>query len=207
MTSNIQPHLRSPPLVDINKEPIPIGLNSSYSIGETVITTNSSVDDMMTSVWPHLSRPPVGINEMSMPPELDSPSGVGATATPSSVSTPSQPFPSSANANEDPTYPGDIKTPSVCSRVEDGLTQGHFKEEPSAPSTPTQSSFLKSPTDKDDKTETLPCLTPVAPVGDYVLQPTVFSSTVGAPVRGDILQPAAFSSAGAFEYPKVYVSN
>lgn len=144
------------------------------------------------------------IDEKPIPPELNSPSGVGATATPSSVSAPSQPFPSSANANRDPTYPGDIDTFSVCSRVEDGLAQDHFKGEPSASSTPTQSSPLKSPTDKDDKTETLPCLTPVAPVGDYILQPTVFSSAVGALVRDDILQPTAFSSAGAFEHPKVY---
>ena len=207
MTSDIQPHPCPPPLVDINKEPIPTGLNSSCSIGETTITTNSSVDNMTTSVRPHLSYPPVGINERPILPELNSHSGVGATATPSSVSTPSQPFPSSANPNKDPTYPGDINTSSICSRVEDGLTQGHFKEEPSAPSTPTQSSSLKSPTDKDDKTETLPCLTPVAPVGDCVLQPTVFGSAVGAPVRDNILQPTAFSSAGASGHPEVYVSN
>ena len=153
---------------------------------------------MTSDIQPHLCPPPLV--------ELNSPSGVGATATPSSVSTPSQPFPSSANANKDPTYPGDINTPSVCSGVEDGLAQGHFKGEPSASSTPTQSSPLKSPTDKDGKTETLHCLTPVAPVGDYILQPTVFSSAVGAPVR-DILQPTAFSSTRAFKHLEVYVSD
>ena len=39
MMSNIQPHLCPLPLVDINKKLIPTGLNSSYSIRETVITT------------------------------------------------------------------------------------------------------------------------------------------------------------------------
>ena len=153
--------------MDINKELIPTKLNSSYSIRETVITTSSSVDDMTTSIQPHLSHPSVDIDEKPIPPELNSPSGVRATATPSGVNALSQPFPSSANANKDLTYPSDI----------------------------------------DTKTETLRCLTPVAPVGDYILQPTVFSSAVIAPVGDGILQPTAFSSARAFEHLNVYVSS
>ena len=70
-----------------------------------------------------------------------------------------------------------------------------------------QSSPLKSLTDKDDKTKILHCLTPVKPVRGYILQPTVFSSTIGALVRDDILQLTAFSSARAFGHPEVYVSN
>ena len=41
----------------------------------------------MTSVWPYLSYPLVGINKRPMPSKLNSPSGVKATATPFSVST------------------------------------------------------------------------------------------------------------------------
>jgi len=54
-----------------------------------VITTNPSVDDMIISVWPYLSRPLVGINKRPMPSKLNSPSSVRATAISSSVSTPS----------------------------------------------------------------------------------------------------------------------
>ena len=48
--SDIWPYLSSSPLVDINEELIPTKLNSSYSIRETVITTNSSVNDITTSI-------------------------------------------------------------------------------------------------------------------------------------------------------------
>jgi hypothetical protein len=64
----------------------------------------------------------VGINKRPIPPKLNSPNGVRATATPSSVSTPSQPFPSSVNANKDPAYPSNINTLSIYFRVEDRLT-------------------------------------------------------------------------------------
>jgi len=72
--------------MDINKELIPIKFNSSYSIRETVITTNSSVDNMTMSIQPRLSYPPVDINKKLIPPELNSPSSVRATATPFSIS-------------------------------------------------------------------------------------------------------------------------
>ena len=71
--------------MDINKELIPTKLNSSYSIRETVITTNSSVGNI-TSIRPHLSYSLVDINKEPIPPKLNSPSGIRATATPSSVS-------------------------------------------------------------------------------------------------------------------------
>jgi len=48
--SDIWPYLSSSPLVDINEELIPTKLNSSYSIREIVIITNSSVDDMTISI-------------------------------------------------------------------------------------------------------------------------------------------------------------
>jgi hypothetical protein len=66
--------------------------------------------------------------------------------------------------------------------VEDGLTQNYFKRELSASSSP-----LKSITDKDDKTEILPYLTPVVLVGDYILQLTVFSSAIEVLVKDNIL--------------------
>jgi len=77
MTSDIQPYLYPPPT----------RLNSSYSIREIVITTNPNVDDMMISVRPYLFYPLVGINKRPIPPKLNSPSGVRATVTPSSIST------------------------------------------------------------------------------------------------------------------------
>ena len=64
----------------------------------------------------------MGINERLISPKLNSPSGVRVMATPFSISTLSQPFSSSINANKDLTYPGNINTPSIYSRVEDGLT-------------------------------------------------------------------------------------
>ena len=76
---------------------------------------------MMTSIQSHLSHSLVDIDEKPIPPELNSLSGIGVMATLFSVSMLNQPFPSSANANKDPTYSGDINTLSVCSRVEDVL--------------------------------------------------------------------------------------
>ena len=75
---------------------------------------------MAISVWSY-SCPLVGINRRLIPSKLNSPSRVGATVTFSSVSTPSQPFPSFTNANKDPTYPSNINTPFIYSRVEDRL--------------------------------------------------------------------------------------
>ena len=168
MMSDIQPHFCPLPLADINRKPIFTGLNSFCSIREMVIIINFSADNMMISVWPHFSCPLVGINKRLILPELNSPSSAGVTTTPFSVSTPSRPFPFSANANEDLTYLSDINTPFICFRVENRLAQSHFKEELNAPSISTQSSSLKSPTDKDDKTKTLLCPTPVALVKNYV---------------------------------------
>ena len=101
MTSDTQPHLCPPSLVDINKEPILTELNSPYSTGETVITTDPSIDNMTTRIQPYIPDPLVDIDKKPILPELNSPSGVGATATPSNVSAPSQHFPFSANANKD----------------------------------------------------------------------------------------------------------
>ena len=162
---------------------------------------------MTTSIQPHLFYPLVDINKKLIPPELNSPSSVGMTATPSSVSVLSQPLFSSASVNKDPIYFNDINTLFVCSRMEDGLAQDYFKGELNTSSTAMQSSHLKSPTDKDNKTETLLCLILVALVKDYILQSIVFNSAVGVPVRDDIFQLTAFSLARAFKYLKVYVSN
>jgi len=73
------------------------------------------------SIQPRLSYSPVNINKKPIPPKLNSPSSIRATATFSSVSALNQPFPSSANANKDPTYPSNINTFFICFRVEDRL--------------------------------------------------------------------------------------
>ena len=72
--------------MDINKELIPTKFNSSCSIKEIIITTNSSVNNMTISIQSHLSHPLVDINKKLIPPKLNSPSGIGVTATPSSIS-------------------------------------------------------------------------------------------------------------------------
>ena len=64
----------------------------------------------------------VDINKKAIPPKLNFPSSIRATATPFSISALSQPFPSSINANKDLTYPNNINTFPKCSRVKDGLT-------------------------------------------------------------------------------------
>ncbi len=169
MTSDIQPYFCPPPLININKKPIPPKFNSFCSIKKTVIITNSSVDNIVTSVWPYLSCPPVGINRKLIPPEFNFPSNVRVTMTFSSVNTSSQPFPFFANVNKDLTYFSNINTPFIYFKVKEKLIQSYFKGEPNISLTIAQLSPFKSPIDKNNKTKTLHCLISIALVGDYIL--------------------------------------
>src|SRR6266568_2918250 len=119
----IQPYLCPPPLVDINKELKPTGLNSSCHIREIVIITNSSVNDMETGIQPYIYHPPVGIDKELIFLKFNSPSGIRATMTSSNVSAPSQPFPFFANVNKDLTCLGNINTLFIYFRVENRLIQ------------------------------------------------------------------------------------
>ena len=205
MINNIQPHLSPFSLIDINKKLIPTELNSSYSIGEIIIIT--SVNNITTSIQPYLFYPLININKKSIPSEFNFPSGIKATTTLFSISAPNQFLFFSASTNKDPTYLSNINTLFIYSRVENKLTQDYFKGELSISSIATQLLPFKSLTDKDNKTKTLPRLTLVAPVKDYILQLIVFSLTIKALVKDVILQLIAFNLAKAFKHLKVYISN
>ena len=107
--------------MDINKELIPTKLDFFCSIGETIITINSSVNNIIIRIQPYIFHFLVDINKKLIYSKLNSPSNIRAMVTPSNITMLSQSFPFFTNTNRDLTYSVNINTLSIYSRVEDRL--------------------------------------------------------------------------------------